>query len=159
MTIMNTYNDLVSAVADEIKVIVKDFRFKSRSSDEALINVFEGYMPERTSKKDDENKDYPAIIVRFLSASGNIDKSEKLAKVRIIIGTFNENSDEGWKENLGVVTRLEHELLKRAFIGPFSIEGEVDVELPEEQGVPYWTSAIDIKFTLPQTQTEINWEA
>jgi len=157
LDLLGTYNDLVNRIAVEVKEILNESFVHSSENKVTKINVFEGFMPARNSRnKQDEKQDYPAVIVRFKKARNSIDKTEKLASVRFVIATYND-SDDGWRENLNIAQRLENELIKRAFVGPFSIEEYSELDFPEEQVLPFWTSAIDVKFTMPSTLTEINW--
>lgn len=158
MELSSTYNDIVQRLASEIRTILNESYVHSSDNNATKINVFEGFMPIRNSRnKNDEKQDYPAVIVRFMKAKNNVDKSEKLATLRFVIATYNEDSDIGWRENLNIAQRLEHELLKRTFIGPFSIEDSSSLDFPEEQVLPFWTSAIDMKFTMPSTLPKIDW--
>lgn len=150
--------ELVDGLVDFIKKVVDQYDLSTKIKDiKKAPSVYAGYLPP--DNEDDESltpDDYPFVIVRFISDTDDIDSSD-IANIRILIGTYSEDEQNGWRDTLNIATRIKIELKKKQFTGPFALTGKVQTELFEEQLRPFWHAIMDFSFVIPQVQPEVNW--
>lgn len=145
--------DLVDRLIEEIKIIVKDFHLETNIPGvKKPPQVISGYLGEKKPGSKQEPPDFPFVIVRYLEDTD--DGTQHTANVRLLIGAYNEDAQNGWRDCLRVAVRIKNELLKKRFFGPFSIEYPVKTELFEEQPFPEWTTSITFSVTMPKIQEE-----
>ncbi len=134
---------------DELKVfieeIVKNYWLETKNDTSKAPQVITGYLPPKKSTPD---PDYPFVIVRL--SKGKDQQGSGGAVVRIIIGTYSEDSQNGWRDVANIIDRIWNELMKKQVIGKkFKIEYPLDWDIPEEQPYPYWIGVMDTNWTVP----------
>lgn len=145
--------DLVDRLIEEIKVIVKDFHLDTNVPGvKKAPQVISGYLGEKKPGAKQDPPDFPFVIVRYLE--DNDDGQQHTANIRILVGTYSEDAQNGWRDTLQVATRIKNELLKKRFIGPFSIEYPVKMEIYEEQPCPEWAASVTFSVSMPKVQEE-----
>jgi hypothetical protein len=152
--------ELVDSLVDFIKDTVKNFNLTTKVNGVSKSpTVYAGYLP--LEDEDEEAaltpKDYPFVIVRFLTDSDGVEvdvNSNDATNVRIVIGTYCEDQQNGWRDPLNIATRIKMELKKRKVIGPFALTGKIQTELFEEQVRPFWHISMDLSFNIPQVQPD-----
>jgi hypothetical protein len=148
--------ELVDGLVSFIKQVVKEYNLSTKIDGvNKAPSVYAGYLP--TDDEDDEDEltptDYPFVLVRFLSDSDDDDTSN-VANIRLIIGTYSEDDQNGWRDALNIATRIKMELKKKQNIGPFSLTNKIQTELFEEQLRPFWHAIMDLSFNVPQVQPD-----
>lgn len=146
--------ELVDTLKNFLQEKLKDMELQTKVSDMLKApTVHSGYLPPKPSKRDEETEpeDYPFVIVRYLGHGDKIHDKKTMA-VRIIIGTYNKDEQNGWRENLNVWNRIELALKEAQVVGSFNLAGQIDFELFEEQMRPSWHSAAVLEFEAPQLQ-------
>lgn len=142
--------ELVDALSDFIKDVVKEYDLSTKIDGKCKApEVHSGYLPPKT--KGDDASDFPYIIVRYLSENDN---SGNVVSMRIIIGTYSEDEQNGWRDTLNIATRIKIAIRKRETLGPFSLSDKIETELFEDQPFPYWFAVMDLDFNAPQVQMD-----
>jgi hypothetical protein len=147
--------DLVDELVKFIKDVVKDYDFTTKKKGVLKApSVYPGYLP---SKEDDDDtltpNDYPFVIVRFLSESDDQELNDTV-DIRILIGTYSEDEQNGWRDPVNMATRIKLHLKKKPIIGPFSLTDKIQIELFEEQLKPFWHLIMDLSFNIPKVQPD-----
>lgn len=145
--------DLVDTLVQFIKKSVRDYEMPFKDGVVKLPSVHAGYLPpkNKTANGKEDISDFPYVLVRYLGEED--DESNQIA-LRIIIGTYSEDEQNGWRDPLNIATRIKMDLRKVRDIGPFSLTGKISTDLPEEQIYPYWFGIMDLSFNSPQVQKE-----
>ncbi|GIO09667.1 hypothetical protein J31TS6_56950 [Brevibacillus reuszeri] len=152
--ITETPIDMINILAHRIEKIVKDYQLETKMKGLSKApDVYTGYLGKRFTALPSAGPEVPWIIVRYL---GDEDEADGCSgNVRIIVCTFSEDDENGWRDPLNVLTRLKQQLLAHPNIGgPFRIERPFETELPEEQPFPEWIAGMTFKVTLPQVFEE-----
>ncbi|KAB8126909.1 hypothetical protein F9U64_18995 [Gracilibacillus oryzae] len=141
---------LVDALVKRIKQIVHDFDLETKKDDLTKTpEVYAGYLPPKLKSREED--DFPYILVRFLTESDN---ENDVASIRLIIGTFSEDEQDGWRDPLNIATRIKIALKKSPALDSFSLRDRIKIELFEEQPYPYWFAMMDMDFDMPQVQLD-----
>lgn len=152
--------DLIDKLVEFIKGVIKEYDLSTKVGGiKKAPFVYGGYLPTPDEEEDDDDltpKDYPFVIVRFLSENDDINTSN-VTNVRILIGTHSEDEQNGWRDPLNIATRIKIELKKHQTIGPFVLTNKMNTELFEEQLRPFWHAIMDLSFNTPQVQPEWEW--
>jgi hypothetical protein len=148
--------DLVDELVKFIDSVVKNYNLATKINGLSKIpSVYAGDIP--LSDEEDEEvlvpNDYPFVIVRYLSDIDDLSDNDT-TNIRIIIGTFSENDQNGWRDTVNIATRIKIELKKKQTLGPFALTGKIQTELFEEQLRPFWHAVMDLSFHIPQAQLE-----
>lgn len=148
--------ELVDGLVIFIANVVKNFNLSTKINGVNKVpTVYAGYLPP-DDEDEDENptpKDYPFVIVRFLSDTDGADNdSYDTTNLRILVGTHSEDEQNGWRDALNIATRIKMELKKRQALGPVALTGKIQTELFEEQTRPFWHVSMDLSFNIPQVQ-------
>lgn len=144
---------LVDRLIDFIKPVVAEYVLKSNVPGIAKApQVISGYLKEKRRGELQDPPDFPYVIVRYLEDDDTDNGS--IAKLIIIAGTHSEDTQDGWRDCMNVITKIKAALLKQRFFGPFKIEKPVKTELPEEQPYPEWVAFLTLNVTIPQIQEE-----
>ncbi|CEG29800.1 hypothetical protein [Bacillus sp. B-jedd] len=147
--------ELVDALVTFIEKAVKDYNLATKVNGVMKVPaVYAGYLPP----EDDEEEplkpaDYPFVIVRFLSDTDDIGEDET-TNIGLIIGTYSDDDQNGWRDALNIATRIKIELKKNPLIGPFSLTGKIRTDIFEEQLRPFWHATMDLNFHVPQAKPE-----
>src|SRR5690606_28774470 len=108
----NTILAMVKSIASFLQKQLSDMRFPSKDGTEKTPTVYEGYLPPKKNHRrgeTTESDDYPFVIVRFIDDVDEIDK-QYIANFRILIGVYNEDEQNGWRDVAGLLTRIKFEL-------------------------------------------------
>ena len=148
--------DLVDTLKDFLQDKLKDMELQTKVPEILKApTVYGGYLPPKPSRagRDEETdpEDYPFVIVRYLGHGDKIHDKKTIA-VRIVIGTYSKDEQNGWRENLNVWNRIELAVKETQAVGPFNLAGQIDFDLFEEQMRPSWHSAAVLEFEAPQVQ-------
>lgn len=149
--------DLVDGLVEFIEGVVKDYNLTTKiEGKNKAPSVYAGYLPPQEDDEDEEAlapKDYPFVIVRFLSDTDDI-ASNEVTNIRVLVGTHSEDDQNGWRDTVNIATRIKIELKKKQTLGPFALTGKIQTELFEEQLRPFWHAVMDLSFHIPQVQLE-----
>lgn len=174
MTPIKLIDELVKFIQEALKEMELSTKTEGVNS---TISVFSGYLPDevnRNIKKVNEyrslkkvqvdnelvdiSKDlldhYPYVIARF---TGEVDEFEKddVVSITLIISTYDNDSQNGWRDVMNIATRLKTELKARPMVGSFVLNEKIVVNLFEEQECPFWFGTMDLEFIIPQVQEEL----
>lgn len=129
-----------------------------RTKDENVLKaptVFDGYLPPkknaRRGEEDNEQEDYPFVIVRYLSEDDEL-FNQNTIKFRLLIGTYSKDEQHGWRETLGVMNRIKLSLKEAQTVGCANLTGKIESALFEEQMRPMWHGVMEVEFETPQIQ-------
>jgi hypothetical protein len=118
--------------------------------------VLGGYLPEKQPGQKQDPPDFPFVIVRFLEEDDHSDGN--MVKIRILSGTYSEDTIDGWRDTVNVITRIKSELLKQPFLKAFKVMRPIKSELPEEQPYPEWVALMTITVAMPQVIEEGSYQ-
>lgn len=161
--------DLVDDLVKFITNVVREYDLATKVEGISKTpSVYAGYLPpeddDREEEQGEEQKenltpnDYPFVIVYFLTETTPAEKDGgDVTNIRLLVGTYSEDDQNGWRDPLNIATRIKIELKKRKIIGPYSLTDNIQIELFEEQLRPFWHAIIDLSFYIPQVQPEIDW--
>lgn len=142
--------ELVDKLVDFSKKVVKDYDLPTKNGESSKSpNIYPGYLPDK--KKGDEQSEFPYVIIRFLSEQ---DKEDDKVNIRFIIATYSEDEVNGWRDPVNIATRIKIALKKQQIFGPFSLNGEIKIDLFEDQPFPQWFATMDVTFVIPQVQMD-----
>lgn len=145
---------LVDRLVEFIKPVVAEYVLPSNVHGVSKApQVLAGYLPEKKPGPGQDPPDFPYVIVRYLEDDDTDDND--VAKVKIIAGTYSDDTQDGWRDVLNVITKIKTALLKQRFFGPFKLEKPVKTELPEDQPYPEWVAFLNLSnIIIPQIQEE-----
>lgn len=151
MHVLNVVDDLVAFLKDELK----DMLLQTKAGDLKSPAVFDGYLPPKQSKRgeDTEQEDYPFVIVRYLGDEDEI-FNRNVVTFRLLIGTYSQDEQHGWRDTLSVMIRIKSRLKKRQTIGSANLTGTISSALFEEQRKPIWHGVMEVEFEIPQIQRD-----
>lgn len=148
--------DLVDSLGNFLKETLKDLELPTKTLEVFKPpNVYGGYPPSKPSQRTDEfdSEGYPFVIVRYLGQT-DVVYDKKTIAVRLIVGTYSKDEQNGWRDNLNVWNRIELALKETQTIGPFALTGKIELDLFEEQLRPTWHSTATVEFEAPQIQVD-----
>ncbi|WP_432702471.1 hypothetical protein [Lysinibacillus sphaericus] len=148
--------NLVDSLKSFLEEKLKDLELPTKIPDiYKMPNIYGGYPPPKPSQRNDEedSEGYPFVIVRYLGQT-DVLYAKKTIAIRIIIGTYSKDEQNGWRDNLNVWNRIELALKETQTIGAFSLTGKIEVELFEEHMRPNWHSTAILEFDAPQIQLD-----
>ncbi len=145
---------LVDELRDYLKLVVEKYWFETNKKEvNKPPQVISGYLP---AKKATDIPDFPFILVRL---SDGEDADSSTVTVYVVIGTYSEDAQNGWRDPANIVERVRQSLLKkRTLANRFRLEMPLKYELPDEQPVPHWFGIITTKWTIPQLQEELIYD-
>lgn len=148
--------ELVDGLVKFIEHVVKEYKLATKVGGvNKTPSVYAGYLPTNDAEDDEVNltpKDYPFVIVRYISDNDDLDGV--VANVRLIIGTYSEDDQNGWRDAINIATRIKIELKRQTLTGLFSLNNKIQTELFEEQLRPFWHAIMELSFNIPQVQPE-----
>lgn len=146
---------LVDTMIKFIEPVVENFELQSNVPDiKKAPQVIGGFLSEKKRSQEQDPPDFPFVIVRYIDDEDKGDGTN-VATVKIIVGTYSEDYQDGWRDCMNVVIRIKEELLKQRIIGgPFRVEYPIKIELPEEQPFPEWAAFLTVKIIMPSIQEE-----
>ncbi|SHN77263.1 hypothetical protein [Desulfitobacterium chlororespirans] len=143
--------ELVDSLVAFFKKAAAEYDLATKTGAGKPPQVYAGYLPPKD--KGDDSNEFPFIIVRYLEEDDNNEATE--VKIGVIIGTYCEDEQTGWRDPLNIATRLKIALKKAEVIGPYSLTRSIKVDLFEDQPFPYWYTTMEVSFYIPQVQ--IDW--
>jgi len=146
---------LVDELIKFIGPVVANFELQTnvKTAPPKAPQVIGGYLREKKPGEKQDPPDFPYVIVRYLEDNDTDDTD--IAQIRIMAGTYSEDTQDGWRDCMNVVTRIKEALLEQRYIGrAFRIEKPIRTELPEEQPFPEWVALMTVTVTMPQVQEE-----
>lgn len=174
MTPIKLIDELVKFIQEALKDMELSTKIEGVNS---TVSVFSGYLPDevnrnikkvneyRSLKKvqvDNELVDiskelldhYPYVIVRFTDEVDEFE-NEDVVSISIIISTYDNDSQNGWRDIANIATRLKTELKARPIMGSFVPNEKIIINLFEEQECPFWFGTMNLEFIIPQVQEEL----
>lgn len=149
--------ELVDGLVAFIQSVVSEYDLTTKVQGKSKTpSVYAGYLPPPDDEDEEDGltpKDYPFVVVRFLSDTDNLEMGDTV-QVRILIGTHSEDEQNGWRDALNIATRIKIFLRKEPTIGPFTLTDKIQIDLFEEQLRPFWHVIMDLSYLSPQVQPE-----
>lgn len=152
MTVLNAQK----ALADELRILLSDYKLKGENDEMKSMSVFEDMVPHPSSE-DDEFSFFPYTIVRAQSGKA-VEESEEesTAKFLILIGVY--DSEEKYPLNrdvLMLIQRIIERFSKNYILGGFyQRKGEIEWTISDEDVYPYCFGGLEINFTIPKIYKE-----
>ena len=144
---------LIDRLIKFIRPVVEEFELQSNVTGvKKAPQVISGYLREKKPGHRQDPPDFPYVIVRYIDDTDTINGAT--ATVRILVGTYSEDEQGGWRDALNVATAIKIALKKQSYFGPFKIEYPIKTELPEDQPYPEWVAFMTLTVTIPQIQEE-----
>lgn len=142
---------LVDELRDFVDEVVRNYWFETNRQDITKApQVVTGYLPPKKSSPD---PDYPFVIVRLVEGSDNPEGAT--VTVKIIVGTYSEDAQNGWRDVANIIERVWIELFKKRIIGKkFMVEYPMKFEMPEEQPFPEWIGIMTTVWTVAHSVLE-----
>ncbi|MDI3534823.1 MAG: hypothetical protein PWQ82_1188 [Thermosediminibacterales bacterium] len=136
---------LVDELRNFIDDVVKNYWLETNKQDlNKPPQVVTGYLPPKKSAPD---PDYPFVIVRL--AEGTDNQEGATVTVKIIVGTYSEDAQNGWRDVASIIQRIWTELFKRRIIAKkYKVEYPMKFEMPEEQPFPEWVGIMTTNWTV-----------
>ncbi len=160
---MSNPADLIDAICEFLTVTVKDLQLKTQGGDGRPPQIVAGYLPPKNPKKPElQEEDFPFVIVRLISLEdvgekgGGTSKDYAQAVVRLVIGTYSHDAQDGWRDVANTATRIWIDLFRKRVIAKrYRIEYPYLFEMPEEQPYPQWIGEMTTRWTMPRPLEEI----
>ncbi|MGF9822625.1 hypothetical protein ABE430_08900 [Brevibacillus agri] len=145
---------MLDRLVEHLQAITENFELQSNVTGITKApQVIAGYLPEKKPVQKQNVPDFPYVIVRYLQEED--DNDGVIASVKIIVGTYSQDAQDGWRDPLNILTRIKQDLLARPVFGEsFRVEKPIKTELPEEQPFPEWWGAITLQVIMPQMEEE-----
>lgn len=141
---MITPVSLLEELKTFIEQIVDNYMLETNQQGKKPPQVIIGFLPPKNLSN---IPDFPCIILRLVE--GKDDEESATVTVKIIIGTYCEDTKEGWREPLNLIQRIWYELYKRRIIAKrYRVEYPMKFEIPEEQPYPYWIGVMTTVWTV-----------
>lgn len=143
---------LVDCLVKFLKDVVKDYNLETKVNGvKKAPEVYAWDLPHKSSKSDIVAV-FPFIIVRLLTEEDA--GEENMANIRLIIGTYSEDEQDGWRDLANIATRIKIALKSVQVIDSFALGEKIKFEIFEEQPFPQWFAEMDLSFTIPQVQLD-----
>jgi hypothetical protein len=152
---MSTPSLLIDALRGFVDGIVKEYWLETNRREKSKPpQVVMGYLPAKNSTPE---PDYPFVIIRL--AEGTDKKDGSTVVVKIIVGTYSEDSQNGWRDVANIIQRLRFELFKHGVVGKkFRVEYPMKFEIPEEQPYPEWIGIMTTTWAMAQPVEEVLYD-
>lgn len=155
--------DLIDAICEFLSVSVKDLQLKTQKDDIRPPQIIAGYLPPKNPKKPElQEEDFPFVIVRLLSfediseKGGGAGRDYAQAIVKLVIGTYSHDAQDGWRDVANTATRVWIDLFKKRVIAKkYRVEYPCRFEMPEEQPYPQWVGEITTNWIIARPLEEI----
>lgn len=147
--------ELCSALVRLVEKAVSDILLLDKTGTPRKIKVFNGYLP----LKNDEEEDFPYVLVRFEKSSTDWDGTE--SQVAIIAGTYCEGRDnegiagnkmQGFIDGLNVLSMIRSEIMNLpngVMENCFVVKSPIVLSDPGEQEFPYWHCEMTTSWVIP----------
>lgn len=155
--------DLIDAICEFLTLTVKDLQLKTQSGDERPPQIVAGYLPPKNPKKPElQEDDFPFVIVRLISLEdvsekgGGTDRNYAQAVVKLVIGAYSHDAQDGWRDVANIATRVWIDLFKKRVIAKkYRVEYPCRFEMPEEQPYPQWIGEMTTNWIIARPLEEI----
>lgn len=131
---------LIDELRDFIEKVVKNYWLETNKKDiEKPPQVVAGYLSSKKPTNDEKKDipDYPYVICRLLG--GEDTRQNGAVTIKIIIGTYSEDEQNGWRDVANIIQKIWIELFKKQIVAnQFKVEYPMSFEMPEEQPFPEW---------------------
>jgi hypothetical protein len=146
---------MVDELIEFIKPVVAEFTLQTnvKGADPKPPQVIGGFLKDKQPNEKQDPPDFPFVIVRFLEENDNPD--ENTAQVRIYVGTYSDDPQNGWRDAMNVAQKIKHHLLSKRYFGSFCAERPFKTTLLEEQPMPEWIVEMTVTVSMPQIQYEM----
>jgi len=135
---------LVDEIKSFIEEVVKNYWLETNKDTNKAPQVVTGYLPPKKSTPD---PDYPFVIVRLVEGSDSQDGAT--VTVKIIVGTYSEDVQNGWRDVASIIQRIWTELFKKRIIAQkYRVEYPMKFEMSEEQPFPEWVGIMTTTWTV-----------
>ncbi|NPV30656.1 MAG: hypothetical protein HPY58_13620 [Firmicutes bacterium] len=143
---------LVDALRDFIEDVVKNYWLETKKPDlNKPPQVVTGYLPPPEASREEPN--FPFVIIRLLE--GTDDQEGSTVTVKIIVGTYSEDSQNGWRDVANIIQRIRTELLRRRVIAKkYRVEYPIKFEIVEEHPYPEWIGVMTTVWAIAQPIVE-----
>ncbi len=143
---------LVDELKDFIETVIRNYWLETKKPDlNKPPQVVTGYLPPKDPTR--AEPDFPFLIIRLVE--GTDAQEGATVTVKIIVGTYSEDAQNGWRDVANIVQRIWVELFRRRVIGGrFRVEYPMKFELPEEQPYPEWIGVMTTVWTVAQPIVE-----
>ncbi|MDA3731667.1 hypothetical protein PBV87_09280 [Niameybacter massiliensis] len=141
-------------VMEHFKVVLEEalvnVELESKDNITRKPKVELGYL-EPLKVDDDENKDFPYVLIRYINGEDKEEESEM--NLKLIIGVHSPDS-RGWVDILHIIEGIKQYLLKKKVFDYYTLEHPVKSSIPEEQAYPHFHGFLELKFKIPRIEIE-----
>lgn len=163
---------LQNELAEELKNILADFRFKNPQGERTSINVFEQLlpMPEPLDQGEiapellenglvDEQTapdPYPYILVRIQDGEIEDENSAQKVNLALLIGIYEPDYDkQGHKDILNIIAKIYERFAKLPVLnGKYTIQYPIEWVLQDEESYPYYFGGVNLAFEIAAVRRE-----
>lgn len=152
---MSTPVLLVDELRDFVDTVVKNYVLETKRPELTKPpQVLTGYLPPKNSTPD---PDFPFVIVRLVNVTDTQDGAT--VTVNIIVGTYSEDAQNGWRDVANISQRIWTELFKKRVLAKkYRVEYPMKFEMPDEQPFPEWVGIMTTTWTVAQPLEEVVYE-
>ena len=141
---------LIDDLMSHIEKVVKDYSLEVKGDGTGVPTVYADGAPFTNPQQ----SNFPLIIVRFMSMKSGI------AKVKIIAGAYTMQGQDGWRDVINMLHRIEQSLLKLVTLHKrYILQSPPELVLPEEQPLPYFNGELYTEWRMEEVKKEVDWEA
>ena len=109
---MNSPVDLIDSICDFLRnSMIMNMDLATKKDEEKALQVIAGYLPPKKSVPD---PDFPFVIVRIESFEDKLDGA--IANINMVIGTYSEDAQDGWRDVVNITTRIWSELFRKRVV-------------------------------------------
>jgi len=149
---MNSPVDLIDSICGFLRNSpIMNMDLATKKDEDRAPQIIAGYLPPKKSVPD---PDFPFVIVRLESFEDKLDGAT--ANVSMIVGTYSEDAQDGWRDVANIATRIWSELFrKRVVADKYRIEYPCKFTLMDEQPFPQWVGMLSTMWTIAHPIEEI----
>lgn len=142
---------LIDELETFLEEILKNYSLETDRGSRKEPQIVSGYLPPKNSGPE---PDFPFVIVRLTEG---VDKEDEArVTVKIIVGSYSEDTQQGWRDTANIIQHIWQELFKcRIIANRFLIEYPVRFEFPEEQPYPYWVGVMITEWVVAKPVMEV----
>lgn len=107
---------LIDELKGFLEGVVKNYWLETNRDINKPPQVITGYLPPKKSTPD---PDYPFVIVRLVEGTDNQEGATII--IKIIVGTYSEDAQNGWRDVANIIQRIWVELFRRRVIDRKSV--------------------------------------
>ncbi len=154
-----TQGQLVTAIADEIRNLVKDIPFPGKDGTYKTMTVYEQMEPYYEDDEDEDDK-YPYCVVKYVSSK--ITGISQREEVTIVagFGIMYEEADRQYAPYFyHIFNLIRKRFISDNFLNNFRCEPEMSFALSDNDDIryPYYFGAVYMKWMIPGIDSEIDF--